>query len=67
MTAKDLFEGKSIYKKHHTSLTRGYVRKNEEGIVEKYNGMFGKGYTVKWHNPNSTQYCYKTYFIMENN
>lgn len=50
------------YKEHHTSLTRGYVKVNQE-VKEEYNGRFGKGYTVKRHNPNSTQYCYITYYV----
>jgi hypothetical protein len=50
------------YKEHHTSLTRGYVKVNQQ-IKEEYNGRFGKGYTIKRHNPNSTQYCYITYYV----
>lgn len=52
------------YKLHHTALTRGYVSvKETEGIKEKYSGRFGDGYTVKSHNPNSTQYCYISYYV----
>ena len=50
------------YKEHHTSLSRGYVRVGQK-IKEEYNGRFGKGYTIKRHNPNSTQYCYITYYV----
>lgn len=48
---------------HHTSLCRGYVRINEH-IKEPYIGRFGKGYTVKYNNPNSTRYCYKDYYVL---
>lgn len=49
---------------HHTALTRGYVSvKETNGIKEPYKGKFGKGYTVKRHNSNSTFYCYIDYYI----
>lgn len=49
---------------HHSALTRGYVSvKCEGGIVEKYEGKFGKGYTVKRHNPDSTRYCIVEYYV----
>lgn len=51
-----------IYTAHHTSLSRGYVKVGEE-IIEKYNGRFGSGYTVKTHNNDSTYYCYITYYV----
>lgn len=52
------------YKYHHTALTRGYVSvKAADGIREDYKGRFGTGYTVLRHNPNSTQYCYKEYYV----
>ena len=52
------------YEFHHTALTLGYVSvKNMEGIKEEYNGKFGKGYTVKRHNPESTRYCFIDYYV----
>ena len=52
------------YKADHTSLTRGYVSiKATEGIKEPYKGKFGEGYTIRSHNPNSTRYCYITYYV----
>ena len=50
-------------KLHHTALTRGYVSVKSEGIREDYNGRYGKGYTVKTHNPKSTRYCLISYCI----
>lgn len=48
----------------HTSLARGYVsRKNTDGIVEEYEGRFGKGYKVFTPNWDSTRYCYVTYYV----
>lgn len=56
--------GKS-YELHHTALTRGYVSKKEvNGIVEAYEGRFGKGYTVKRNNPDSTRYCIIEYWVV---
>lgn len=52
------------YREHHTALTRGYVSvKETNGIQEPYKGKFGKGYTIRRHNPQSTQYCYITYYV----
>lgn len=52
------------YKLHHTALCRGYVSvKTTEGIRERYKGRFGKGYTIKTNNPNSTNYCYISYYL----
>ena len=52
------------YREHHTALCRGYVSvKETEGIKELYNGKFGEGYTIRRHNPQSTQYCLITYYV----
>ena len=51
---------------HHTSLYRGYVsRKTPEGIAEKYDGKFGKGYVIRRPNWQSTGYSYITYYIWQ--
>lgn len=51
---------------HHSALHSGYVSvKAEEGIKEPYSGRFGEGYTIKRHNPDSTQYCIIEYWIYE--
>lgn len=52
---------------HHTSLFRGYVSKKRypDGLKEAYKGRFGKGYTIKYHNPNSTMYAFVEYYIFE--
>lgn len=55
--------GKAVY--HHTALSRdygGYIPVGKE-FKEPYSGRFGKGYVVYRHNPNSTYYCLKTYYI----
>lgn len=51
------------YKYHHTALTVGYVRKGHT-LIEKYEGRFGIGYTIKQNNPNSTRYCYISYYTI---
>lgn len=51
------------YKEHHTSLTKGYVSVNDNEQPKPYKGKFGEGYTIKSHNPNSTRFCYVTYYI----
>lgn len=49
---------------HHTSLCRGYVSTKSKGILEGYSGKFGIGVTVKEHNSRSSQYCYISYYIL---
>lgn len=40
---------------HHTALARYYIsRKNHEGVLEVYNGRFGKGYKLYTPNRAST-------------
>lgn len=54
------------FKLHHVSLTRGYVSvKRPEGILEEYHGRFGDGYVLLKHNPFSTQFCFKEYYIID--
>lgn len=60
MTIKKL---KQNYTEHHTSLTRGYISTKSEGEILPYSGRFGKGYKVLTHNPQSTLYCYVTYWV----
>ncbi|UWG68373.1 MAG: hypothetical protein [Bacteriophage sp.] len=52
------------YVKHHTALTTGYIGVNK---TEKrpYNGRFGKGYVELTHNPDSTRFCFITYYVYE--
>lgn len=51
-------------KYHHTSKSFGYVGVNER-IIEPYSGRFGKGYIIKKHNPHSTRFYLKEYYIFE--
>lgn len=51
------------YRKHHTALTRGYVSKASNGIQEPYKGKFGEGYAIRSYNPDSTRYCFITYYV----
>lgn len=53
-----------MIKYHHTALTRCYVKVNHE-IKEPYKGRFGEGYTVKTHNPNSTRFCFISYYVKD--
>lgn len=57
-----------MIKYSHTSLFRGYVsvKAEPEGIKEPYSGRYGKGYTVKHHNPKSTNYALISYYIERN-
>ena len=52
------------YVKHQTSLTAGYIGVNK---TEKrpYSGRFGKGYVKLTHNPDSTRFCFITYYVEE--
>ena len=62
MTEKEL-TNKGYYL-HHTALSHGYIsRKNKSGIIEEYDGRFGKGYTVKKPNFESTRYYQISYYV----
>lgn len=37
---------------HHSASARGYISAKSEPVVNKYNGRFGKGYTVEFPNKN---------------
>lgn len=59
-----IIEALSELKLHHTSLARGYVsRKNKSGDIMLYNGRFGKGVKVYTSNPDSTRFCFVTYYV----
>ena len=62
MTENELI--KQGYKLHHTSLKSGYIsRKLKDGIIEKYDGRFGTGYTIKKPNFESTKYYFISYYV----
>lgn len=65
---KRIINGK-VYKEHHTSYARGYVsvKNGGEEDPKPYKGWFGKGYTIRSHNPNSTMWCLITYYVEEVN
>lgn len=53
-------------KEIHTSMMRGYISRKlllEDLTAAKYDGKFGKGYTVMSARFDSTQYCNITYFL----
>lgn len=52
-----------VYAYSHSSMTNGYIRKNEVYHPQPYKGRFGVGFTVKSNNPASTRYAYITYYI----
>ena len=53
-----------IYKYHHCSYARGYV-KVKDTIITPYKGRFGEGYTVDKHCNHSSYYFWRAYFIKE--
>lgn len=63
------FNGKmGHFEYHHGARCRGYVsRKAEDGVIENanYKGRFGEGVTVKTPAWDSTQYCYREYYIFK--
>ena len=62
MTEKELIN--QGYKLHHTAMKSGYIsRKSKDGIIEEYNGRFGKGFTVSKPNFESTRYYFISYYI----
>lgn len=53
-------EGKKL---HHSALARGYVSRKTEGVVEQYEGRFGKGVKVCKPNFGSSRYMIVEYWI----
>ena len=53
------------YKFHHSACRRGYVSRKCDGIIEEYEGRFGKGYILVTPNWNSTQYVGISYYIKQ--
>ena len=62
--AVDFFETMGLYR-HHTSKAQGYVSSKGAGYAVPYKGRFGQGYKHYTHNPDSTYYCYVTYYVWE--
>lgn len=54
--------GQPLKIKH--SLASGYVRVGYNYIAN-YNGRFGVGITIRYHNDDSTRYCNKCTYIWE--
>ena len=65
MTRKEL-QFNSNYSKVQVSRTRGYVSRlaNIDDLpATPYDGKYGNGYTVLCPSWDSTQYCFKEYYI----
>jgi hypothetical protein len=50
-------------KLHHTGSKRGYISRTSAGVVSKYSGKFGTGYTISRPRYDTTQYVYVTYYV----
>lgn len=51
-------------KYHHSASRRGYIsRKNLEGTIEAYNGVFGEGAIVVTPRFDTTQYVDIAYYV----
>ena len=62
LQAIDFFKSRNLTF-HHTARAQGYVSAKGAGYVVPYKGRFGRGYKHYTHNPNSTYYCYVTYYV----
>lgn len=51
------------YEYHHTGSRRGYVSRKCDGVVEEYDGRFGKGYIIVMPRWDTTSYVNVEYFI----
>ena len=50
-------------REHHTALARGYISRKSAGVVGKYSGKFGDGYTISYPRHDTTQYHTVVYYI----
>lgn len=48
---------------HHTASCRGYVSRKIDGVVRRYSGRYGTGWTVETPRWDSTRFCHITYYI----
>lgn len=69
---EDLIVNGVRYTYHHRGAERGYIsrKRNNEGfptygIIKPYKGRFGVGYVHCYPRWDTTQYCYKYYYIAE--
>lgn len=63
---RNQLENSNKYQLHHTGSKRGYVSRKsdvDQLSAEKYNGRFGRGYTVEMPRFDSSQYVYVEYWI----
>lgn len=63
MEQADIFFDTMGLRYHHTSKAQGYVSAKGAGYAVPYKGRFGRGYKYYTHNPDSTYYCYVTYYV----
>jgi hypothetical protein len=68
MNRKELVNSNK-YEHHHTGSRRGYISRKaniDELIAKKYDGRFGKGYTVELPRWDTTLYVHVEYWIEKN-
>lgn len=56
-------EIKKNYRYDHTAAHRGYVSRKSSGEVSRYEGRFGKGYTIDTPRWDTTNYCNREYWV----
>ena len=52
-------------KYHHSALSRGYISRKLECVIEDYKGKFGVGFKVSYPNYRSSQYKIVQYYVKE--
>ena len=48
---------------HHTAAYKRYVSRKEAGVVSDYKGKFGEGYTIDCPRWDTTNFCWREYWI----
>ena len=50
-------------REHHTARYKRYISRRSDGVIEPYEGRYGKGYALFTPAFDSTIYCYITYYV----
>lgn len=62
MTVEELRKDDRYYI-HHQAKHAGYVPRTTDGVIEPYNGRFGRGYILKEPRWDTSRFVTVTYYI----
>lgn len=54
------------YEMHHSASIKGYMSRKVTGLIDRYSGRFGTGFTIETPRTDTTNYHTITYYVKEN-